>query len=45
MASKYNGKWKTEFLGYFNTLEEAKEARQKASKLYFGEFQNKCEKH
>lgn len=31
-------------LGYYTSSEEAKEARQKASKLYFGEFQNKCEK-
>ena len=32
------------FLGYFNTLEEAKEARQKKANELFGEFVNKCEK-
>jgi len=35
---------KTKHLGYFTNIEEAKEARQQTSKLYFGEFQNSCEK-
>lgn len=38
-----NGRRK-QHLGLFTTLEEAKVARQKASKLYFGEFQNAYEK-
>ena len=50
--NKKNNKWfaridmnkKTYNIGYFNTLEEAKEARQKKANELFGEFTNKCEK-
>jgi D-Tyr-tRNAtyr deacylase len=36
--------YKYHHLGYFNTLEEAKEARQKKANELFGEFTNKIEK-
>lgn len=36
-----NGKNKC--LGYFDNIEDAVDARRKASKKYFGQYQNKCE--
>jgi hypothetical protein len=39
---KINGK--NIHLGYFISINDAKQARQKASKKYFGEYKNKCEK-
>ena len=38
----FNGK--SVFIGAFNTLEEAKQARQKKANELFGEFTNQCEK-
>lgn len=44
MASIDTNQWKNEHLGYFTNIEEAKTVRQQASKLYFGEYLNECEK-
>jgi hypothetical protein len=49
--SKNSNKWcakikmngKNKHLGLFNSLEKAKQARQKAAKKYFGEYMNSCE--
>jgi hypothetical protein len=50
--NKQSNKWratimvnsKTINIGYYNTIEEATEARQKKANELFGEFTNKCEK-